>query len=193
MITFHRTFLDKVIINETRKVIKNCKLYNILTSGNQIGRFYSGDNYSFAEFEEQKIRIDSEKHFFTNSEYKIYNQYTGDIIGNFEIPNGGIGRTGMTSMLYLSNGDKYRWTENKDHRNIIRPSTLSIYKFDFVSITHSIIYYGKMTPDIALSYVNPNQIFEGEIQTSDDRRLMPIIMGIYIMEEKFRRQEQDLG
>jgi len=193
MLMFQRTFVDTVTIHETGKIIKNCKLYNISESNNRVGRFYSGDNYSFAEIGEQKIRIDAEKHFFRDSEYKIHDQYTGDIIGHFEIPNGGIGRTGMRSILCLSNGDKYYWTQNNDHRNILKPKTLSKYRFDLVSNDHSIIYYGKMTPDIALSYVNPDQIFEGEIQSTDYKLLLPIITGIYIMEEKFRRQEQDPG
>jgi hypothetical protein len=106
MLKFLRTFIDCITICETGKIITNCKLYEISDSGRRLGRFYAGDNYSFMETEEEKIRIDYSKHFFTRSDYKIYNQYTGELIGHFDIPNGGIGRTTMKSTLYFTTGQK---------------------------------------------------------------------------------------
>jgi len=192
MLTFHRKFIEDILIKETGKIIKNCKLYNVLNGDTKVGLFYSGDNYSFVDFNEQKIRIDQNKRFFKRSEYTFLNQYTRELLGHFEIPNG-VYLGEMNSKLHLLDGPTYQWTQNYSQERPFRSRASNIYSFDLVSKEHNIVYYGKMTPDIAVNYINPDQVFDGEIQSTDESLLLPILIGIYIMEEKFRRKEQDLG
>jgi hypothetical protein len=189
MLTFRRTFIEDILIKETGKILKNCKLYVISNDTKIAGRFYSGDNFSFIESEEQKIRIDSNRHFFKPSIYHFYEQYNNSFLGRFEIPNdNGFGQ----GKLHIAEGETYQWIENRDHRWILNASTWNLYRFDLISVSHNIVYYGKMTPGVG-NQICPEQIFEGEIQSTNDTLLLPILVGIYIMEEKFRRIEQDPG
>ncbi|MEO6232245.1 MAG: hypothetical protein ABJB11_00550 [Ferruginibacter sp.] len=137
----------------------------------------------------QKIRIDHTYNFFKSSKYTFYNQYTGETLGCFEIPNGYVGEAAM----YLSNGETYQWRENNDHKHMMKPATWSIYGFDLFSKDHNVFYHGKMTPDLVTNYINPDQIFEGEIKSTNEQLYLPLFAGIYIMEEKFKRIEKDPG
>ena len=190
MLTFHRTFQDEVLIVETGRYIKNCKLYNISRDGTRIGRFYSGDNYSFAEFDDQKIRIDPKKRFFVDLEYPFRNQYTDELLGSYTFRAKSFFDE-LDTRLHLSGGESYEWKRDFSIDNRLSRGTSRLYKFDLVSNKHLIVYYGKMTPDVTKSYVNPNQVFEGEIQSTDETFLLPIFMGIFFMEEAFRVQEQE--
>ena len=193
MLTFHRTYIDQVMIVETGKTIAACKLYNIYQGGERLARFYSGGNYSFAEFAEQKIRINTDNGIRRGEYHFVYNQYTKEQIGYFIIPVWRIHLADVPTKLRLADGQHYTWTENTAHRSILKPITRSTYRFDFLSPHHSIVYYGKMIPNVSANFVNPNQVFTGEIQTTNDQLLLPIVLGIYIMEEKFRSMEQEIG
>lgn len=144
MLTFRRTFIEDILIKETGKILKNCKLYIISKESKTVGRFYSGDNFSFIESEEQKIRIDSNRHFFKPSTYHFYEQYSNSLLGHFEMPNGLIVGQ-MNAHLHFSKGEMYQWTETRDHRRILNAATWNLYRFDLTSKEHTIDYYGKMT------------------------------------------------
>ncbi|MEP7375244.1 MAG: hypothetical protein ABI675_17725 [Chitinophagaceae bacterium] len=188
MLTFTRKFIGNVLVAETGNVLTNCKFYEVLDNEVRIGRFYSGDNYSFAEFQEQKIRIESKRHFFSRSEHKIFNQYTKALIGYYEIPNGRF-MGDNKAKLHLANGYTYRWKELYDHRKVLKPGTWGLYRFDLGSEKHFISYYGRMSPN-HFRNINPEQVFEGEVQSTEGTFLLPVFSGIFIMEEKFRQLEQ---
>lgn len=85
---FERSFIDRVLIKENGQIIQNCKQYELFQSASHIGRFYSGDNFSFAEIGDLKIRFDKQINFFKQSDFHFFNQYTEALLGGFDIPNG---------------------------------------------------------------------------------------------------------
>ncbi len=188
MLAFRRIFIDDVLIAETARILTNGKLYELFNDKERVGRFYSGDNYSFAEFNEEKIRIESKRQLLANSEYHIFNQYTGELIAHYKINSLGL-KDDVTGNLFLANGYSYHYSEIHDHRKITKPKTWGLYRFDMTSEKHSISYYGRMTPN-SFRGINPAQVFEGEIQSTEDSFLFPIVAGIFIIEEKFRLLEQ---
>lgn len=190
MFTFDRTFIGDILIKETGNVLKNCKLYEVFNGAKNIGRFYSGGNFSFIETDDRKFRIEQISHFINRTEHLLYDQYTQQLIGQFSIPDS-LSLKHSKCFMYLLPNIAYEWEQDSEHKRIQKKDTWDLYRFNLLSVHHKIVYYGRIIPNLSSGYLNPDQHFRGEIQTTNDSLLLPIFAGISIMEQGFRRIEQD--
>ncbi|MEO8403518.1 MAG: hypothetical protein ABI480_02945, partial [Chitinophagaceae bacterium] len=131
MLYFTRKFIGNILIKETNTVLEQCKLYEVKDEDALVGRFYSGDNFSFIEFADQKFRIDPRIRFLRKSDFKLFNQYTHELLAYYQIPNGSFFNK-SEAQLHFTNDQHYKWSKNDEHRQLHRPAMRSTYRFDLI-------------------------------------------------------------
>ena len=129
---------------------------------------------------------------FGTPSYKLIYQYTGEEIGYYKIPNA-VWLYLEDSFIYLSNLSPLKMAQNTSHRKLFKSQTLRQYTFELTNNELKVIYSGEMIPNVRVNHVDEKQVFEGSIQSTRATDLLPIFAGIHIIEEDFRRIEQNLG
>jgi hypothetical protein len=188
MLQFERKFIGDILIAETNSVLEKCKLYEIFDGQEMLGRFYSGENYCFADCANWKIRFEAEKHFFKKSIYRIIEQNTGQVLDEMNIPNSSP-FIEIDNAFILANGESFAWTKSMKDYAIFKKSTWNRYRFNLFSEADYFVFNGVMEPNNQAEYLNPDQVFKGEIHSKVGVKILPILAGIYLMEESFRRIE----
>ena len=188
MFKFQRTYIGDTFISETNSHIKECKLLHVSDANGRVGKFYSGANFSFIEFEKDKYRIDYIPKLLRMPTYRLVHAHTDEEIGHYEIPNV-VWLYLEDSFLYLKSYTPLKMAQNTSHRKLFKSQTRKQYTFELTSQELQIVYKGEVSPAMWPGSILEDQVFEGTIHSSSPDALLPLFAGLHIIEENFRRIE----
>ncbi|MFT3827476.1 MAG: hypothetical protein QM731_26375 [Chitinophagaceae bacterium] len=175
MFTFQKEFHLYVRFKNLPLTMDRCFLYDIKKDDNTICKLYTGKYESFMEYNNQKYRIEKKMKIFKKDRYLIFNYLNNDSIGYYEFAdNQWFGKTACT--MYLNGRKPFHFIQNDAHKNIFKKSTWNSYRFDMTDSVDDAHYLGKFTGSKT----------KGEIYTTNETDLLPVFLGLFMAEEKFR-------
>lgn len=82
----------------------------------------------------------------------------------------------MDCTISFTDGPEYTLTEMTDQRKLLKVHTWKLYRFDMTSADTLISFFGTR--------------FSGHILPANEAYVMPIIAGMFLFDEKFRRKAE---
>lgn len=177
------TFISKKIADITLelpdRIATNCHEYTLYRESLHAGKLYGGTNFSFIEYENNLVRIDRNAGFFQKTSYDLFDHRTGSYMGSFKFSN-----NLKKCTLTLEAGSIFHFHKDSSGKVFYRPSTWNKFRHEMNSEKDMIVYSGRSS-DL--------DIYEGTIETTNETLLLPMLAGIYIIEERLRMLREFSG
>jgi hypothetical protein len=177
MLTFEKRYIGDVFFKEVNQSL-DCHKYEIKKFDRIVGTVFSSDRLSVIILPDITLRIERERRLLKKCHHRMFNNSTGGPVGVVEFSDWQ-SFSGTRCILRFSDGTVYSFTQNNEHRRLLKPSTWSLFRFDMSNSENFISYF--MGPS------------SGEIECTDYSNLIPVATGIFIIDEKFRLIKESNG
>ena len=165
-------------IRELKRTIYNCYKYTVFNSGEIICTVLTSPKVTLIYYENRSIRVERKTKLFTKTHYLFYDLLAGEHLGSFKYPDWQSGWKTRCS-VELNNGTVFSFVENKAHKSFLKPSTWGRYCFEMSNSKNQIIYTGNRK--------------SGSITFNNAPAILPIALGFFIIDDKFRTDEETSG
>ncbi len=170
MLTFDRRHIGNIFLTEINQEL-DCYQYEVKKDGLIISTMYSSAPLSLIILPDVTLRVDRERKLFRKSHHKMFNHNTGTLEGTFEFPDWQ-SASHTRCIVRFTDNSVYSFNQNNDHRRLLKPKTWSTFRFDMTNSENMISYIGNQS--------------SCEIECTNEKNLLPIVSGIFIIDEKFR-------
>jgi len=170
MLTFDEHYIGYTFLTELNQSL-DCHQYEVKNEGRIVGTVFSSSRLSLIILPDVTLRVDRERRLLKKSHHKMFNNRTGALVGVFEFPDWQ-SASHTRCILRFIDGSVYSFNQNNDHIKLLKPKTWALFRFDMSNSENFISYFSSQS--------------SGEIECTDDNNLMPIVSGIFIIDEKFR-------
>lgn len=172
MFTYEKKQIGRIFLKELNRIVDPCDLYEIKKEEKLVASLYSSAELSLAVLPDRVFRIDREQKFFQKRRYRMFDRYN-ELVALFEFP---LGQPSADGAVYFKDGPVYSLIEKTDHRRLLKVHTWGLYRFDMSDSEILISFFGTR--------------LQGHILPDNEAHLVPIISGMFIVDEKFRRQDE---
>lgn len=166
-------------VSEPHKIGKNCKQYTIEKDDILTGRILSSDDFTFIEYEGQSLKIDRIRFSLTERKYIVKNYAIDTISGTLEFLNGN-----EECIINITDGSSYFFQRNQASRSFLRPKTWLSFDYHLSDSIDDISYLGS-TP--------LGNLPKGIIHATNDFLVLPILLGLFVIEETTRTFLENSG
>jgi len=174
MFTFTGKKIADIVLELPDNIAVDCHEYNIIREDQFIAKVYGGRKFTFLMFENNLIRIDRIEGFFSPATYTLSNHHTNSYLGEFKFS-----RNQKEGTLSLLDGNIFFFHTDTSRKVFYKPSTWNQVRYEMTNSSDKIILSGKFIG---------STISEGEIETTNTELILPMLVGIYLIEEKARIQ-----
>lgn len=178
MFTFSSKRIDDIVIEYPDKIAHNCRQYKVKKDNYVVGKLYGGDKFTFIEFPDHFLRIDKQKRFIRNTIYSMVDHNSNTFLGGYEFLSNGQ----ECIMSFESNGTFF-FHEDISTKKLFKSSTWDLFKNEMTNSSDIIVYEGR-------TFRGNN---EGIITSTNEELVLPIIAGLFIIEEKYRISSEHAG
>jgi hypothetical protein len=179
MYNFKSTYIDDIILELPDKIGRACKQYIVEKNDEIIGIVRSADKFAFIELKNILIQIKRPKFYFNKKIYSLKNFKSEDNIGTLEFLY-----SKNECILSLTQGSTYFFHQNTANKNILKPKKWFTFEHHLTDSTDIISYLGN----------HPlNSLPFGKIVTTNDQLILPIVTGLFIIEENIRTFQENSG
>ena len=179
MYNFSSKYIKDIVLELPHKIGKNCKQYTIEKNGTLQGKIICSEEFTFFEYSGQSLKIDRDKCYFKDKIYYLKNYKTETTDASIEFFGGN--REGI---LNITGGSTYFFHKNKSTKKFFKPKTWLTFEHQLTDSTNTISYLG-YTPLNSLPY--------GKIETTNEQLILPMLVGLCIIEEYLRTFSENSG
>ncbi|MFT3912208.1 MAG: hypothetical protein QM737_22465 [Ferruginibacter sp.] len=159
------------------KIAVDCHEHTLMQENIPIGKVYGGRKFTFLKLPANLVRIDRVGGFFSKPGYNIVDHSTGSYLGCLEF-------TWRECIITLQDKTVFYFHKDSSDKAFYKPSTWNKFRHEMTNSTDKIIFSGR---------INSAEIFDGSIETTNERLILPMMIGIYILEEKQRIRNENAG
>ncbi len=170
MLTFDGQHIGNIFLTEINQSL-DCYQYEVKKDGRIISTIYCSSLLSLMILPHVTLRVDRERRLLRKNHHKMFNQRTGTLEGTFDFPDWQ-SASHTRCIVWFTDNSVYSFNQNNDHRKLLKPKTWNVLRFEMTNSENTICYIG-------------TQSF-GEIECTNEKNLLPIVSGIFIIDEKFR-------
>jgi hypothetical protein len=178
MLQYKSEYLRDPYIKGLNRRLHACYKYEIVDANENVSTVYTSDSITLVYCSNMLIRVERNRRMFSKPHHLIYDNTSDEQLGVFEFPEWQNAAT-TSCILRLNTGKVYSFIENKDHKRFFKPSTWGRYRFEMTNSENCIIYDGDRET--------------GSITSSDKAEIIPIALGFFIIDDKFRSSEETAG
>jgi hypothetical protein len=178
MLQYKSEYLRDPYIKDLKHSLYACYKYEIAGTAENITSVYASESITLIYCSGMLLRVERNRRLFAKPHHFIYNNTTGEQLGVFEFPNWQ--RPNKTRcILRLNTGRVYSFVQSNEHLRLLKPSTWGRFCFEMTNSDNWITYEGDRK--------------KGTITCADENELMPIALGFFIIDHKFRTSEETAG
>ncbi|OQP47727.1 hypothetical protein A4R26_31860 [Niastella populi] len=178
MLQYKSEYLRDPYIKDLKHSLYACYKYEIVDVNENITTVYASESITLVYFLDMIIRVERNRRLFAKPHHVIYDNASKEQLGVFEFPNWQSANK-TRCILRLNTGKVYSFIQNNNHRRLLKPSTWSRYCFEMTNSENWITYDGNRKM--------------GSITSPDESEIMPIALGFFIIDDKFRSSEESSG
>jgi hypothetical protein len=178
MLQYKSEYLRDPYIKDLKHSLYACYKYEIVDSTEKLTTIYSSESITLIYCSGLLLRVERNRRLFAKPHHLIYNNTSGKQLGVFEFPNWQSAAK-TRCILRLNTGQVYSFIQNNDHRRLLKPSTWGRYCFEMTNSENRIVYDGNRKA--------------GSITCVDATEIMPMALGFFIIDDKFRTSEETAG
>jgi hypothetical protein len=175
LLTFDHLHLGDTYIKQINGKVRNCYFYKLTKNNLTVANLYFGDKISFIDLPGKPMLLKRNRPLFKEESYLLTDLITQEEICFFRFS---VWQTAfaLSATIRFADQSAYLIRQNNLHRRLFKPSTWWQYRFQMQSANDTVSYVG----------VLKGRRLDGEISTTNSEIIVPIITGLYAIDEKFR-------
>ena len=177
--TFSGKAIADIILELPDKIAIDCREYEIRDENNLLAKLYGGNKFTFIKLPDILIRIDKIRNLFQRDSYLIYDHSKDSVLGSLEFSD-----SFKECTIAMQDGSRFDFHKDSLEKVFYKPSTWSKFRHVMTSPSSVIIFSGN---------VSKTRYFDGTIEASNQESLFAVVVGIFILEEKARIQNEYSG
>lgn len=170
MLKFYRQNIGNIFLKEVNQRV-DCYQYEVRNEDAVVSTMFSSASFSLIILPDATLRVERERRLFRKSHYKMFNHSTEALVATFEFPDLQ-SSSSARCIVRFEDETVYSFIEHNDHRTVFKSSTWNSFRFNIANSENFISFYGTQA--------------EGEIECTNENILLPILSGLFIIDEKFR-------
>jgi hypothetical protein len=184
MFNFIRRKAGAFHFQDYNKTAYDCKFYEIEGDGVVPSRLFYSEHFAMMDIPQQSMtRIERESRFLKKDNYVIFKHPGYWQIGEIRFPGW---QARYKCSVHLDDGTQYLFQKHTEHTRVFKPKTWNDYRYSLSGGEFPVFYSGRY---VRKKMANKKQrIFEGEIRMPCEHPMLPVLVGLYLIEEHFRME-----